>query len=210
MITAPCSICGEAKPASEFYADSNRTSGLSSRCKGCDNGRRRQTPARILRNRARQRATQQIVAEHAERFRELYEHALEMVKDEAELLAQQPEAHDHGTVRLRPGRYAEGDDVLDRIDVGRCAACVDAHSTGHICPDCGASPDDKRDGTERLDRGAFLEDVEWIMAGGETDAVVIAQRVGMSRDAMLKRLYRYERNDLVDRMDHTGREAGVA
>ncbi len=32
--------------------------------------------------------------------------------------------------------------AFDRIDVARCAHCVESHDHGHVCAYCGTAPDD--------------------------------------------------------------------
>ena len=92
----------------------------------------------MLRNRARHRATAALIQAHADEFETLLADATDEVRAEAEALAE------HGAegqmTRLRPGPRRRGQDVAERLDVARCPECAGHHDRGHICTNCGASP----------------------------------------------------------------------
>lgn len=146
MITKRCCVCGETKPADQYYAEKSTADGLQSRCKKCDNARPRQTQPRLIRTRARQRATQDTVDAYREYFDHRYEVRLAEATREAESLRQEPAAREHyppaekEPVRLRPGARAAGEKAGDRIDVARCPHCIKHHDRGHVCTECGRRP----------------------------------------------------------------------
>lgn len=142
--TKTCSKCGEAKPLAAFYANTNGTHGRMPYCKKCDNARPRKVSAvRINRMRARHRAVADLIDLHEDEFETLLAIRLAEAHDEAERLAQTPEAAEHfkgEPVRLKPGKRMPGEKVGDRIDVARCPHCVKHHDRGHVCPRCGTAP----------------------------------------------------------------------
>lgn len=133
-----CPACDTAKPLGEFYDGSGW-------CKRCQNSRPKpQTARRIIRTRARHRARAELVELHRDEYDDLVEFFIDVVTEEAQRLAQQPEAAEHypddEPVRLRPGRRLPDETPLDRIDVARCPECADHHDRGHRCRACGAAP----------------------------------------------------------------------
>lgn len=140
-----CPKCGETKPLrTAFYK------GRSGWCKKCTNSRpKKQTSARLLRTRARNRATQALAKHHPEEFRVLYEQFLENCQIEAEVLDAVADRFGGDAVRLLPGRRGPGQDPADRINEqwhSNCTLCSEYHGTGHICPHCASSPNAMRDG----------------------------------------------------------------
>lgn len=49
-------------------------------------------------------------------------------------------------------------------------------------------------------RGWEIEDVEWMLATGETHPDMIAQRLGIGRHSLYQRLTRAGRDDLLDQL----------
>jgi|SRR5450759_2161331 len=99
---------------------------------------RRRTPARVIRNRARHRATALLLEEFPDRFQVLLSQEQRVATIEAAmLLATGPNDSDN-VVLLRPGVRLEGQTPEDRIDVGRCTRCQTSHDAGHVCPRCGS------------------------------------------------------------------------
>lgn len=141
-----CPHCDTDKPLAEFHVTDGSWDGLAGWCKQCMNTRAPgpQTKPRIIRNRARQRATAELLREHEHEFKALYAKHLREARVEAELLQSLPAAQaiygqsEH--VRLRPGRKAKGEQTTDRIDVARCPHCIHFHDAGHVCAKCGAAP----------------------------------------------------------------------
>lgn len=145
--TKVCQRCDTVKPRSDFYSHPKSADGLRPCCKSCHNtDPRNATPARINRQRARNRATADLVAMYPDEFEALLEIRLAEAAEEAEALAQEPAAQRHyenTPARLRPGKRMPGQKAGDRIDVARCPHCVKHHDRGHICKACGAMPDGK-------------------------------------------------------------------
>lgn len=140
-----CGKCGETKPLAEFYADKKASDGHRWWCKRCDNAAPKpQTLTRIIRNRARQRATAELIRAHAHEFRTLVErHRVEVAREARELGALPAAQAVYGAsepVRLRSGRRNRGEIAADRIDVARCPDCIKHHDRGHVCESCGAAP----------------------------------------------------------------------
>ena len=101
------------------------------------------TAARLIDQRARRRAQQQLIANHRDEFRDLYEWHLRNATSEAQMLATKA-SEIHPTTeppRLMTGARKPGQDVADRIDVARCPHCVRHHDRGHVCAKCGAVPE---------------------------------------------------------------------
>lgn len=64
-----CITCGTNKPLGEFYERADAIDGLRSDCKACNNARpRRSTLNRVLRSRARARATRDLINTHRDEF----------------------------------------------------------------------------------------------------------------------------------------------
>lgn len=138
-----CLRCDEAKPLSDFYETPQGVHGRMPYCKKCDNSRpRKVTPGRIARQRARQRATADLIKLHPTEFAELLERHTVAVQDEMEILRLQPEAEQFGdeVVRLKPGQAMPGETVEDRIAEPACSSCKEAHVKGHKCTACGVRP----------------------------------------------------------------------
>ena len=147
-----CHVCGEVKPLSDFYRRASSFDGHEHRCKRCGNTRKRQTLPRLVRTRARQRATQDLVRAHREEFRALYEQRLADALDEADRLAVAPESaqtfEPGEPPRLRPGQRGEGQEPVDRIDTAWCKRCKAYHERGHECFDCSPPRWTTRNGTQ--------------------------------------------------------------
>lgn len=142
MATKRCGKCGKVKRLEEFHNDSNRSDGKQNRCKTCTNAyvSRKPTTARMVRNRARQRARAELVVRHQQEFDDLYEVEYELAMAEARALAALPEAQEHYAgepPRLRTGARQVGQSALDRLDVARCSRCSTNHDRSHVCPNCG-------------------------------------------------------------------------
>lgn len=137
-----CNICNKVAPLSDFY---DAKPGVpSSRCKTCDNSRKRKpTQVKINRMRARHRAVADLIGFHVAEFETLLAIRLAEAAEESEGLAQAPQAAAHfkgEPVRLKSGARRSGQKAGDRIDVARCPHCVKHHDRGHVCASCGASP----------------------------------------------------------------------
>lgn len=101
------------------------------------------TASRLIDQRARRRAQQQLIENHRQEFRDLYEWHRRNAATEADLLASKASESPHqiaGPPRLMTGARKPGQDVTDRIDVARCPHCVRHHDAGHVCANCGAVP----------------------------------------------------------------------
>ncbi len=136
-----CPACSHTKHESEFYGPK------ATKCKDCDNGRKRQTPERVLRNRAHHRAAQELVRRHRDEYNDLLDYFRQVVEEEAAILAVRSEttlkcaSDEHPpaeVVLLRPGQRRAGQDAESRI--APCAFCANAHERKHRCPVCGAAP----------------------------------------------------------------------
>lgn len=133
-----CTNCGETKPADEFLPSNETVTGLSSQCRTCNN-RRNPTEARIVRNRARSRATAALVKAHQAEFDRIMATELEKAQVEhARLRAAAAGQHDAEIARLKPGpKRSDETDVVQRLDVARCTSCHTHHDALHECPNCG-------------------------------------------------------------------------
>lgn len=133
-----CTNCQETKPLGEFYPDDNNRDGRASWCRTCNN-RRQPTQTRMLRNRARNRASAALVKAHPDEFERLY--AIEFQKAEVEhqrLVTAAAGRPDADVARLKPGpKRSDEDDVTQRLDVARCPSCHTHHDDKHVCPNCG-------------------------------------------------------------------------
>lgn len=187
-----CPHCELVKPADQFYLDRSAKDGRSCWCRVCDNERKRQrkypqTAARMVRNRARQRAAQILIKMHPDEFRALYDLCEGEAAEQADALAQSPALReqfpDGIPIRLRPGRRDQGES--ERIDQAWCSDCRQYHESGHHAPPI----------RPRLTTEEILEDVEWLLS---TRALPeqIAERMGYPLAALAQRLYRAGRPDL--------------
>lgn len=143
--TRHCTKCGQDKPAIEFY--STGSSGkLKPYCRDCDNTRpRARSLSKIVRVRARHRATAELVRRHQDEFGLLLNRYTAQALAEADGLAattagQQKYAGDKAAVRLRPGPRRANQGAEERIDVARCPDCIRHHDRGHVCESCGVAP----------------------------------------------------------------------
>lgn len=130
-----CTKCKQLKPSDEtgFYRDRRSIDRLSSWCRRCMNSvPKAQTRARIIRNRARHRASQMLIDLHAEEFGALYERCRAEAEEEDERLNADPQIaarFDGKTPRLRTGpRRGEPE---TRVDETWCSSCVAYHATNH-------------------------------------------------------------------------------
>lgn len=83
-----CAVCRTDKPLSEFYERADAIDGLRSDCKACNNARpRRSTLDRVLRSRARTRATRDLLDTHRDQFDALQTRHLVAAKVEAGALS---------------------------------------------------------------------------------------------------------------------------
>lgn len=147
--TKRCPCCTEEKPLTGFYErERNGRTSAQGWCKACQkaasaNATSTVTVPKLLRNRARHRAVAALVARHQADFDALYERAKAEVAAEAARIAAVPAAAEHygdQPIRLRPGPRLPFEEIVDRIDVGRCPDCARHHDAGHACPACGATP----------------------------------------------------------------------
>lgn len=108
-------------------------------CRNTPEQRRKQ----LLYQRARTRAVQDLIGKHKSEFDDL----LSVRRGEVELEMEEIESartdteHAPEPARLKTGRRAKGQKVIDRIDVARCPHCIKHHDQGHVCQVCGASPE---------------------------------------------------------------------
>lgn len=135
-----CTKCLDTKPLDEFYTDTRAADGATSHCKTCQ--QKAISDDKVLKTRARNRATVALVKAHKGHYNALYETALVEVYAEAEQLGTltDPDPHQPGrtVVRLKGGRRAIGETVLDRIRE-QCTRCATYHEAGHECPTCAAA-----------------------------------------------------------------------
>lgn len=134
-----CSSCETEKPIDDYYVQSNGPGGRMSQCIKCNNDRP-PTEARIVRQRARSRATMQLIEVHRDEFTRLIEAETVKARAEHAALTAAAEAagnHDAAVARLRPGPRRAGEDSADRLDVARCRSCHTHHDADHECPSCG-------------------------------------------------------------------------
>lgn len=167
--TKRCSKCRTPKPLSGFHVDRRRSDGLCLQCKECmreapSQRYRPYTPSRAVRTRARQRALRRLAELHPRDFAGLMAEEIEKARAELEPLKAAADATGKGTshtqrhdpVRrrkpvgeiaalLKGGPRPAGQSPVERLrdDVGRCPLCIDSHDRGHICPACGAAPDER-------------------------------------------------------------------
>ena len=117
-------------------------------------GRAAQTLARLIDQRARRRATSELIARHQDEWDSLYARQRTFAEEEARQL-EEAAAAKHSSLgdlekvlddkpaeppRLMPGRRLPQQTALDRIDVARCPSCVAHHDRGHRCRACGQAP----------------------------------------------------------------------
>lgn len=110
-----CRTCGEMKPRSDFYTRRDAVDGLAGQCKSCENGRKRQDPARIIRNRARQRAVEDLIRAHQSEFKDLQAKHLKQAQTQAAAIAAAEGLDEDAVVLLRSGPAADGEQVTDRV-----------------------------------------------------------------------------------------------
>lgn len=92
------------------------------------------SPEKLMRSRARNRATQVLIEQYAEDFKALYEYFLLAVYEEQSTLAEQAEARgfDINDFRLKTGPRLPGESDEDRlIPIYRCLDCLEYHSLDH-------------------------------------------------------------------------------
>jgi hypothetical protein len=137
-----CVACGASKPTEEFYLRRAGGTQRINRCRDCDNARpRKRNTGKIVRIRARHRATAELIKRHDTEFRDLLEYFTATATEEAaQIAARAPEAAAVETPRLRPGRPRTGQDRTQRLDLARCPHCIRHHDKGHACTKCGAIP----------------------------------------------------------------------
>jgi hypothetical protein len=147
--TRRCWKCHEEKPLDEFHRDARASDGRTTTCKKCVAAKPyKPTLLRVVKTRARKRALAELARRHRDEFQLLLcEHETKAMQ-EAEKIAADPRArrvYSGGSepVRLRRGRPAEGENLADRIDVGRCPECIRYHDSGHVCANCGRSPNER-------------------------------------------------------------------
>lgn len=116
------------------------------------------TLPRLVDQRARRRATQELMKRHRAEFDGLLaQFRLEAAAEAEELArvaaanrAQRPSPSEHHAStpepvaddppRLMPGARLAGQSALDRIDVARCSVCAKSHDRNHVCTKCGSLP----------------------------------------------------------------------
>ena len=114
-------------------------------------GSARQTKARLIDQRARRRASQELKRRYPEEWEHLYETYLIEAEEEMDRLEEEhPELND--VPRLKTGRRKQGETPEDRVDTNRCEACVSYHERGHHCHNCGAAPPAKIEEIMKLSR----------------------------------------------------------
>lgn len=102
-------------------------------------GHARQTKARLIDQRARRRASQELKRRYPEEWEHLYETYRTEAEEEMDRLEEEhPELDD--APRLKTGRRKDGQSVEDRLDTNRCDQCVRYHVRGHRCHSCGSGP----------------------------------------------------------------------
>lgn len=135
-----CSQCGAEKPLDDFYEQAKGRDGRMAHCIACNNDRP-PTEARIIRQRARHRATARLLEEHRDEFTRLLEEETVKARTEHARLAEKAAAtgnDDAAIARLRPGQKRRTEqDAADRLDVARCRSCHTHHDAEHECPSCG-------------------------------------------------------------------------
>lgn len=147
-----CNTCEQIKPLDEFYPlrkdepDGQRMK----RCADCERDRvaagyqnREVAANRLLRTRARNRATAALIRAHSDEFRNLLDFFTDAAETEAVLLAERARDTGAGELpRLRPGPRRNRQEAEDRIktmwaEVGKCSQCTSHHSHDHACENCG-------------------------------------------------------------------------
>jgi hypothetical protein len=147
--TRRCWKCHEEKPLDEFHRDARASDGRTTTCKKCVAAKPyKPTLLRVVKTRAGKRALAELARRHRDEFRRLLRDHETTAMAEAEKIAADPRArrvYSGGSepVRLRRGRPAEGENLVDRIDVGRCPECIRYHDSGHVCANCGRSPNER-------------------------------------------------------------------
>lgn len=103
-------------------------------------GRARQTRARLIDQRARRRASQELKRRYPEEWEHLYEtYRAEAEEEMSRAEEEHPELDD--APRLKTGRRKHGQSPLDRVDTTpRCEQCIRYHVKGHKCHACGSGP----------------------------------------------------------------------
>ncbi len=186
-----CTKCERTKPLDEFPLHARTRDGRDSWCRDCSNRGRKPTSKRYIRNRARQRATAELVKLHYDEFCQLLEAHTEYVADELEMLrdaAASQREHDVDAPRLKPGPARKNQDVVDRLDVARCAHCAPHHDRGHICPMCGATPEEVAAEPEPWKTTRDIDEVA--VERAITGDKAVARTLGIAeRDEAIRRLY---------------------
>lgn len=138
--TKACTKCTQVKPLTEFFTNKETRDGHASWCRSCNNGNRRPTPSRLIRNRARGRAMFTLAQRHAAEFEQLLEEETTKAWAEHERVAAEAAAMgntDAEVARLKTGpKRREQTDVVERLDVARCPKCHEHHDAGHRCANC--------------------------------------------------------------------------
>lgn len=104
------------------------------------------TQARLIDQRARRRATQDLIEKYRDEFDALYWQHRNQATEEADAIARKAAEDEHlaehgdEPARLKTGARKPGETPLDRLDVARCRFCIGYHDRGHACRSCGAVP----------------------------------------------------------------------
>lgn len=139
-----CNRCERVKPITEFYEKGDGF--RQPMCRDCDNARpRTRGIKKIVRVRARHRATAELVKRHRAEFGDLLEYFTATATEEADQLAaamaaERQDQPEDGIPRLRPGLTRKGQSAVQRLDRARCPECTRHHDRGHACALCGAAP----------------------------------------------------------------------
>ena len=136
-MTKTCPKCKTAKALAQFYGDKSSGDGKSCWCKTCIDAKpRRQTEARLVRNRARQRASQLLIELYREQFEALYARCLQEATGEAAALVADERAQqlfpEGVPPRLRPGPGRESTPEVARLDTSWCETCRKYHANDHL------------------------------------------------------------------------------
>lgn len=144
-----CTGCSERLPGTDFYWAWNTRDARHQRdpqCKDCSNSRSRSgdstSQAKVVSRRARQRATARLLQEYPERFAELLEQERRVAATEFHMLTELAVSQGQKRAVLKPGPRRPGQEVGHRLDVASCRRCHTHHDAGHVCPNCGAGPEE--------------------------------------------------------------------
>lgn len=150
--TKRCPRCRETKFVDEFHAQTRRNGDIRRQgwCKACHREdqvgqKKRLTPTKQKRTRARQRATAELLQLHYDEFRVLLEKHQAIVEAEFNAITEAAVKAGltipaDGIVRLRTGIRLADQGITDRMDVARCPDCARHHDAGHVCEACGQAP----------------------------------------------------------------------